>query len=69
MEKILRPVWAEIDLDAIAYNIQNIKRLAGDKEVIAVVKADCYGHGAVDVFQLCLKMVLQDLQLQFLLKE
>ena len=49
MEKILRPVWAEIDLDAIAYNIQNIKRLAGDKEVIAVVKADCYGHGAVDV--------------------
>ena len=49
MEKILRPVWAEIDLDAIAYNMQNIKRLAGNKEVIAVVKADCYGHGAVDV--------------------
>lgn len=49
MEKILRPVWAEIDLDALAYNMQNIKRLAGNKEVIAVVKADCYGHGAVDV--------------------
>lgn len=49
MKKILRPVWAEIDLDAIAYNMQNIKRLAKDKEVIAVVKADCYGHGAVDV--------------------
>lgn len=49
MKKILRPVWAEIDLDAIAYNMQNIKRLAGNKEVIAVVKADCYGHGAVDV--------------------
>lgn len=49
MEKILRPVWAEIDLDAIAYNMQNIKRLAGDKDVIAVVKADCYGHGAVNV--------------------
>ncbi|MFT8350129.1 alanine racemase [Clostridium saccharoperbutylacetonicum] len=49
MEKLLRPVYAEIDLDALAYNMKNIKTLAKDKEVIAVVKADCYGHGAVDV--------------------
>jgi len=49
MEKILRPVYAEIDLDAIAYNMRNIKSLANDKEVIAVVKADCYGHGSLDV--------------------
>lgn len=49
MEKLLRPVYAEIDLDAIAYNMKNIKTLAKDKEVIAVVKADCYGHGALDV--------------------
>lgn len=49
MEKILRPVYAEIDLDAIAYNMKNIKSLANDKEVIAVVKADCYGHGSLDV--------------------
>ncbi|MBN7577154.1 MULTISPECIES: alanine racemase [Clostridium] len=49
MQKILRPVYAEIDLDAIAYNMKNIKDLAKDKEVIAVVKADCYGHGALDV--------------------
>lgn len=49
MKKILRPVYAEIDLDAIAYNMKNIKNLAPDKEVIAVVKADCYGHGALDV--------------------
>ncbi|NRT73484.1 alanine racemase [Clostridium beijerinckii] len=48
MQKILRPVYAEIDLDAIAYNMKNIKNLAKDKEVIAVVKADCYGHGALD---------------------
>ncbi|HAK42690.1 MAG TPA: alanine racemase, partial [Clostridium sp.] len=39
----------EIDLDAIAYNTKNIKKLIGDKELIAIVKADCYGHGAVDV--------------------
>ncbi|RII35993.1 alanine racemase [Clostridium chromiireducens] len=49
MEKILRPVYAEIDLDAIAYNMKNIKNLIKDKEVIAVVKADCYGHGCLDV--------------------
>ncbi|MBE6087229.1 MAG: alanine racemase [Clostridium beijerinckii] len=49
MQKILRPVYAEIDLDAIAYNMKNIKNLAKDKDVIAVVKADCYGHGALDV--------------------
>lgn len=49
MDRLIRPVWAEIDLDAIKYNIKNIKELAGDKDVIAVVKADGYGHGAVDI--------------------
>lgn len=49
MDKIMRPVWAEIDLDILANNMKNIKKLAGNKEVIAVVKADAYGHGALDV--------------------
>ena len=49
MEKIMRPVWTEIDLDILANNMKNIKKLAGNKEVMAVVKADAYGHGAVDV--------------------
>ncbi|MGG7176854.1 alanine racemase [Clostridium paraputrificum] len=49
MERIMRPVWAEIDLDSIAENMRNIKTLVKDKEVIAVVKADAYGHGAIDV--------------------
>ncbi|EKQ50738.1 MULTISPECIES: alanine racemase [unclassified Clostridium] len=49
MDKILRSVYAEIDLDAMAYNMKNIKNLVKDKEVIAVVKADCYGHGCLDV--------------------
>ena len=31
MDKIMRPVWAEIDLDIIANNMRNIKKLAGDK--------------------------------------
>lgn len=49
MEKLVRPVWAEIDLDNIAFNMKNIKNLVKDKEVIGVIKADAYGHGAVEV--------------------
>ncbi len=44
MEKLLRRTWAEIDLSALEYNYNNIKSYAGGKEVIAVVKADAYGH-------------------------
>lgn len=49
MNKIMRQVWAEIDLDAAKFNIRNIKKIVGNKEVIAVVKADAYGHGAIDL--------------------
>ena len=49
MKKILRPAWAEIDLDAIAYNTRNIKQLIGHKDLIAVVKANCYGHGVIGI--------------------
>lgn len=49
MNKMIRPVWAEIDLDAIKYNIDSIERRVDTKELIAVVKADAYGHGALDV--------------------
>lgn len=49
MDKIMRAVWAEIDLDAIKYNMENIKEKSNGRDVIAVVKADAYGHGAVDI--------------------
>jgi alanine racemase len=42
--------WAEVDLEAIAANTRAVKRWVGDRvEVIAVVKANAYGHGAVPV--------------------
>jgi alanine racemase len=44
-----RPVWAEINLDNLAYNIHQIRDKVKSKEIIAVVKADAYGHGAIDV--------------------
>lgn len=40
---------AEIDLKAIRHNFRQIKRLAGKAGILAVVKADAYGHGAVEV--------------------
>lgn len=46
----MRPTYAEVDLAAIAANVDLACRLAGPGvEVMAVVKADAYGHGAVPV--------------------
>lgn len=41
-----RPTWASIDLDALAYNFHSSKKFIGQNiKVMAVVKADGYGHG------------------------
>ena len=40
-------VWAEIDLDALRFNFRTVKARAGALPLCAVVKADSYGHGAV----------------------
>lgn len=42
-----RPVWAEIDLDALAHNLRLLAARAAPARVWAVVKANAYGHGAV----------------------
>ncbi|AGY56842.1 alanine racemase [Gloeobacter kilaueensis] len=43
-----RRAWVEIDLDALRQNVQHIRsRLAGRCRLLAVIKADAYGHGAV----------------------
>ena len=43
-----RPTWALINLDALAYNFQTVRRhVRQDVKVMAVVKADAYGHGAI----------------------
>ncbi len=45
-----RNVWAEVDLSAIAHNIQETrKKIEPGTKICAVVKADAYGHGAVPV--------------------
>lgn len=40
-------VWAEIDLDALRANFAAVQRHAPGRPLCAVVKADAYGHGAV----------------------
>ncbi|WP_376796239.1 alanine racemase [Thermogemmatispora sp.] len=45
-----RPTWLEIDLSAIANNTRRIKELVGPRvQVLASLKADAYGHGALKV--------------------
>lgn len=42
-----RPTWAEIDLDALASNFRRVRERVGSNiKVMAVVKANAYGHGA-----------------------
>lgn len=49
-DTVLRRTWAEIDLDALAHNYQQARRLIGPRtKYLGVVKADAYGHGAVQV--------------------
>lgn len=41
--------WADIDLTAISDNVAQLGHLAGDADVMAVIKGDAYGHGLVPV--------------------
>lgn len=46
-------VYAKINLDAISYNMEQMEqRLGGDTQLIAVVKTDGYGHGAIPIAEL-----------------
>ncbi len=50
-----RPVWAEINLGAIAHNMREIRRITKpNAKIMAIVKANGYGHGAVEVARVAL---------------
>ena len=45
----VRPTWAAIDDAALAHNLRTVRAAVGERcRVLAVVKADGYGHGAID---------------------
>jgi len=47
--RVNRGPLAEIDLSALQYNLETVKRIIDKRPVIAVVKADAYGHGSVEI--------------------
>lgn len=56
MTHFVKRTWAEIDLDAAAHNFDIIKEAAAGGPVIAVIKADAYGHGAKRMAELYVEM-------------
>jgi alanine racemase len=44
-----RPAWSEVDLGAVRANTRTLTEMAAPAALLAVVKADAYGHGAVPV--------------------
>lgn len=49
LEQLPLPIRAELDLNALRYNVGQIRDRAGDAALMAVVKADAYGHGVEHV--------------------
>ena len=49
MKPFYRPTWITIELDAIYENIQKIQQLQPSKSLFAVIKANAYGHGDMEV--------------------
>lgn len=51
-----QPIWAEIDLGAVAHNLREVRRVCHPQaRIMAVVKADAYGHGAPAVARTALE--------------
>lgn len=51
----MRPARAEIDLGAVAHNVRLLRAASAPAQLMAVVKADGYGHGAVPVARAALE--------------
>jgi alanine racemase len=52
----IRPVWAEINLDNLAHNIREIRKIVKkDTLITAVIKANAYGHGSVEAAKVFLE--------------
>ena len=63
---ILRPTVVEVDLSALRYNIEQIRRVAGHVRIMASVKANAYGHGLVRTSQEMLRFGVDELGVAFL---
>ena len=41
--------WIELDMDALASNVREVRKRIGDRPIMAVVKCNAYGHGGVEI--------------------
>ena len=58
---LLHPIWAEINLNNLINNIEEIKKKSHNSEIIGVVKANAYGHGAVEISKTLLNYNINNL--------
>ncbi|WNQ14311.1 alanine racemase [Paenibacillus aurantius] len=67
MDSFYRPTWVEVSLDALRHNLYAFRRKLPDEiEMMAVVKADAYGHGAIQVAKEALACGVSYLAVAFL---
>jgi len=57
----LQKAFAEVDLKALSHNLQVVKKKTSGKKIMAVVKADAYGHGAVHISKHLIKHGVSEL--------
>ena len=62
----VRPTTAYVDLDALAYNFRNIREKVGSSRIMAVVKANAFGHGLLRIAQELEKLGVDQLGVAFL---
>ena len=56
VSKVPSRTWVEVDLGAIRHNVRTLKRRAGGAQLMAVVKAEAYGHGVLPVARAALEV-------------
>lgn len=67
MDPYVRPTWAEISLDALRHNILAFREaVPKSTRMMAVVKANAYGHGAIEVAQEAIRTGVEYIGVSFL---
>jgi alanine racemase len=61
----LQKAVAEIDLRALSHNLEVVRKKTGNRSIMAVVKADAYGHGALEVSNHLIKKGISHLGVAF----
>ncbi|RUO34339.1 alanine racemase [Aliidiomarina shirensis] len=51
MADAMRPAWAAINLQALQHNTHVIRKLAGERRILGILKANAYGHGLTRIAQ------------------